>query len=135
MPTEAADRWLAVNAAFSKQSIHFESDDFSNPVLRQWRMRIYSHVSHFIKPDANILELNAGTGLDAAHFASRGHSVHATDISDGMIEKLREKASAQPNKITVQQVSFAQLDQVDGKFDYVFSNFGGLNCIKDLREV
>jgi len=135
MPTEKVDRWKVVNAAFSKQSLHFEEDDFSNLVLQEWRCRIYLHVDHFIKPNSKILELNAGTGIDAAHFARRGHTIHATDVSSGMIAKLNEKASMYPKSITVQQTSFDQLDKVDGKFDYVFSNFGGLNCIDDLREV
>jgi SAM-dependent methyltransferase len=135
MPTEKVDRWGAVNAAFSKQSVHFEAGDFSNPVLQEWRKRIYAHVNRFIKPNSRILELNAGTGIDAAYFSSQGHKVHATDLSAGMIAKLKEKEQAFSKNITVQQVSFDQLNLVDGKFDFVFSNFGGLNCIEDLQDV
>lgn len=135
MRSEVVDQRKAVNDAFSKQSLHFEDDDFSNPVLQEWRKRVYVHVDQLIKPNSRILELNAGTGIDASYFAGRGHLVHATDLSNGMIAKLNEKASAFPNKITVQQVSFDELDQVDGKFDFVFSNFGGLNCIEDLTGV
>ncbi len=67
----------------------------------------------------------------------RAHTIHATDISDGMILKLREKIStfSLNDKITTQQLSYEALNQVNGKFDYVFSNFGGLNCIDDLKKV
>lgn len=135
MPTDVANRWDAINAAFSKQSSHFDADDMANPILQQWRTRIYQHVDQFLRPNSKMLELNAGTGIDAVRFAGKGHTIHATDISNGMIAKLREKASVSSGKITVQQVSFDQLDQVSGKFDYVFSNFGGLNCIEDLAPV
>lgn len=137
MPVESIDRWRNVNAAFSKQSFHFDEDDFSNPILQAWRQRIYAHVDRFIKPQSRILELNCGTGIDAIRFASQGHTIHATDISGGMISQLKQKISLQTlqNKITVEQLPFDQLDQLNGKFDYVFSNFGGLNCIDDLKKV
>jgi len=137
MPTELIDQWKNVDRAFSRQSIHFDEDDFSNPILREWRQRIYSHVDQYLKPYSRILELNAGTGIDAIRFAQQGLTVHATDLSIGMIAKMREKISmaSLTDKISVQQISFDQLDKVEGKFDYVFSNFGGLNCINDLVKV
>lgn len=84
-----------------------------------------------------MLELNAGTGLDALHFVGQGHTVHATDLADGMIDRLKAKIASTGNpRFTCQQLSFDNLGQVSQKdFDYVFSNFGGLNCIKDLSEV
>lgn len=137
MPIEQRLTWEHVNKAFSKQSGHFDEDDLSNPVLQLWRKRIYAHVDQFIKPDSKILELNAGTGIDAIRFARKGHSIHAIDISDGMIFKIKEKTTAVSlsNKITTQQISFEELNHVNGKFDYVFSNFGGLNCSDDLKKV
>ncbi|GHN00391.1 hypothetical protein WSM22_18800 [Cytophagales bacterium WSM2-2] len=136
MPNES-QAWEQVNKAFSKQSPHFDSDDFVNPVLQHWRTRIYQHVDRFIHPNSKILELNAGTGIDAIRFAQSGHQVHATDLSDGMISTLKTKIAGQSlqNKITIQQVSFEELNKVDGTFDYVFSNFGGLNCSADLDKV
>src|SRR5882724_3948019 len=117
MPVEL-DQWQHVNRAFTKQSAHFDEDDFANPILQRWRTRIYKHVDQFISPRSKILELNAGTGIDAVRFAKMGHLVHATDISDGMTAKLAEKASHHllQEKLTIQQVSFDQLDKVEGKF-------------------
>ncbi len=131
------EQWSSVSRAFGKQSFHFDQDDFANPVLHQWRQQVYAHVDRFIKPGSRILELNAGTGIDAVRFAKSGHTVHATDLSDGMIAKLNEKAASPSlvNRITVQQVSFEHLEEVSGKFDYVFSNFGGLNCTNNLIKI
>lgn len=102
------------------------------------RHQVYAHVEKYLVPESHILELNAGTGLDALHFISAGHQVHATDLSDGMISQIRSKISKHDhsNRLTCQQLSFNQLDKIHLKnFDYVFSNFGGLNCEKDLSLV
>jgi ubiquinone/menaquinone biosynthesis C-methylase UbiE len=135
MPVD--QQWPEVNQAFSKQSSHFDVDDSSNPVLPLWRKRIYQNVENFLKPHSFILELNSGTGIDAIHFASKGHRVHATDLSGGMIETLQRKVTqlSLEKEISIQQVSFENLNQLNGEFDFVFSNFGGLNCTSDLKKV
>ena len=123
--------------AFSKQATHFDADDDANPVIKIWRKQVYQHVETFLKPSDRMLELNAGTGIDACYFAARGHWVHATDAAEGMIHELQKKISRNDfnGRLTSQQVSFEQLDKVNGSFHYIFSNFGGLNCIRDLGQV
>ncbi|MBS1683007.1 MAG: methyltransferase domain-containing protein [Bacteroidetes bacterium] len=129
--------WQQVEAAFSKQSVHFDEDDRANPILQQWRQKIYDHVDSLLKPNSRILELNAGTGIDAIRFASKGHFVYATDISEGMVAQIRQKISkySLDENIYVRQISFEKINQIEEKFDFVFSNFGGLNCIEDLKKV
>lgn len=131
------DQWQEVNAAFSKQSTHFDEDDSLNPILPLWRERIYQHVEKFLEPNSKILELNAGTGIDAIYFSRQGHQVHATDLSDGMISILKKKIDQHnlQDKVSTRQVSFENLTELKGKFDFVFSNFGGLNCTDDLKKV
>lgn len=128
----------AINRGFSKQSVRYDEADRANHVLHDLREQVYTHVSNFLKPASRILELNAGTGLDAVHFAEHGHRVHATDLSDGMIEEIRKKIVRHnlSNQLTCQKLSYTDLDKSTEKnFDYVFSNFGGLNCIDDLSLV
>jgi ubiquinone/menaquinone biosynthesis C-methylase UbiE len=127
-----------VNRAFSKQSKGYDADDRENRIIQDMRQQVYDHISSFLKSESKILELNAGTGIDAWHFVQQGHTVHATDLSDGMIAQIENKISLHrgANKFTCQQLSYDQLDKLSGdKFDFVFSNFGGLNCIKDLSKV
>jgi len=83
-----------------------------------------------------ILEINCGTGEDALWLASLGHTVVATDASALMIEKAKNKLQNDQNNIS--NISFLQcsFDQLAGefeesKFDLVFSNFGGLNCVNE----
>lgn len=127
-----------VNRGFSKQSFAYDDADSQNLILRDLRQQVYDHARRYLKEASKILELNAGTGIDAAHFASDGHTVHATDISDGMIAQIELKIASRrfSGQLTRQQVSFEDLDLVSGNnFDYVFSNFGGLNCTSDLVRV
>ncbi|HEY8933562.1 MAG TPA: class I SAM-dependent methyltransferase, partial [Cyclobacteriaceae bacterium] len=133
-----SETYVSVNRAFSKQSTNYDVDDAQNKVLQDLRLQVYDHVNRWIKPNSTILELNAGTGIDAYHFVQQGHTVHATDLSDGMIAQINAKIQKYNlhNQLSCQQVSYDNLDKVtDKKFDYVFSNFGGLNCIQNLSEV
>lgn len=128
----------AVNRAFSKQATHFDEDDLASTVLQELRKQVYKHVDKFLpSKGGRILELNAGTGIDAVRFVRAGHSVHATDLSDGMVAELeKKKLQAGMDQLTVQQISFEHLENVNGnQFDLVFSNFGGLNCAKDLSVI
>ena len=137
-PAEVIDHLLQVNVAFSKQSLHYDNDDLQNPLLQMMRSQVYDHVARFIQKPCKILELNSGTGIDALHFARQGHKVHATDLSGGMIEQIRKKVDRfhLQNHLTFQQLPYDQLDKLSGqKFDFIFSNFGGLNCIDDLSQV
>ena len=87
-----------------------------------------------------ILEINCGTGEDALELSRLGHSVSATDASEMMISKAQQKA-ALTGKTTVnfQVCSFDHLNSqfAEDRFDLVFSNFGGLNCIgkRDLEKL
>jgi ubiquinone/menaquinone biosynthesis C-methylase UbiE len=137
-PAEVIDNLLQVNVAFSKQSLHYDSDDLQNPLLQLMRSQVYDHVARLIPKPCRILELNSGTGIDALHFARQGHKVHATDLSEGMIEQIRKKVIDfhLQDFITVQRLPYDQLDKLgEEKFDFIFSNFGGLNCIDDLSYV
>jgi hypothetical protein len=76
--------------------------------------------------------------LDASYFAQKGFQVHATDLSDGMVAEIQNRIVNRnlAQQLSVQQLSFTDIDKVDGApFDFIFSNFGGLNCIPDLKEM
>ena len=137
MADSIATDFESVQKAFSKQAAHFDEDDSANPILVEWRKQVYTHVNNFLKPNSSILELNSGTGIDAVYFCSRGNKVHATDYSSGMIQKIQDKIkNSKINDLSCQQCSFESLEKISGKkFDYVFSNFGGLNCSSDLSRV
>lgn len=125
--------------AFSSQSGVFDKLYAEDAIIQYKRKRVRQHVERYLPPGSSILELNAGTGEDAIYLAQKGHRVHATDISTGMQEKLREKvfhANLDEN-ISSEICSFTNLQQLKNKgpFDLLFSNFAGLNCTDKLDEV
>lgn len=127
-----------VAEAFSRQAAKFDAAEEGNIILRIMREQVRQEALKLLPEAAHILELNAGTGLDATWFAHRGYRVVATDISPGMIAEIEAKVRQQnrQGRVQVQQSSFLELSQkVHGIFDLVFSNFGGLNCEKNLPEV
>jgi ubiquinone/menaquinone biosynthesis C-methylase UbiE len=132
------EQTVAVNAAFSKQSAGYDDADQANIVLRDLREQVYKHVRRYLRPESHILELNAGTGIDALKFVSEGHHVTATDLSDGMVAQIKTKIARHQlhSRLKCLQLSYDNINILSGeKFDFVFSNFGGLNCIQDLRAV
>ncbi len=135
---ELRDNTAGVERAFSLQAPVFDAQQENNPVLRWMRSRVYNQTEKYLKEKAAILELNGGTGIDAIHFASRGHSVLVTDQSGGMTDMVRKKISGNgfAGNISIRRISFTELEKLPaGEYDHIFSNFGGLNCIPDLRMV
>jgi ubiquinone/menaquinone biosynthesis C-methylase UbiE len=128
----------SINHGFSGKAPLYDAYGESHPVIRWARGRVRAEVMRCIAPGASILELNAGTGADAAYFAAQGYRVHATDVADGMLAQIAAKiaASGCAERFTTQQLSFTELERVNGgPYDLVFSNFGGLNCVPDVRPV
>jgi ubiquinone/menaquinone biosynthesis C-methylase UbiE len=125
--------------AFGKQALVFDDYDKDNTIIHYKRRRVREHVLHFLPPHSHILELNSGTGTDAIYFAEQGHFVHATDIAEGMQQKLKEKVArkALTNRITTELCSFSELASLEqrGPYDLIFSNFAGLNCTRELDKV
>jgi len=124
--------------AFSKQSSVFDELYSANAIIQYKRWRVRSHVEQWLPANSRILELNAGTGEDAIYFAQHGHTVHATDISTGMQQQLKNKVrEGLNNKVSTEICSFTQLKNLQNKgpYDLIFSNFAGLNCTGDLDKV
>ncbi|HWB24273.1 MAG TPA: class I SAM-dependent methyltransferase [Chitinophagaceae bacterium] len=125
--------------AFSRQSAVFDTLYSSNVIIQYKRERVRRHAEQFLPVTGNILELNAGTGEDAIYFAQKGHAVHATDISAGMQQQLKQKVKAcgLEKQVTTEICSFTQLEKLHNKgpYDLVFSNFAGLNCTGELDVV
>ena len=136
--TSASVDIATIADAFSRTAEHYDEFGTDHPHLARMRAKVHAHVERVVPPGSRILELNAGTGVDAVELARRGYRVHATDIAPGMLERLRAKVAAEGlgDRITVQECSFLELDRVEGgPFDAVFSDLGGLNCTPHLGPV
>jgi len=125
-------------SAFNAIAAGYDARDNRNPILQWMRRAVHRIYLKELPPKAHVLELNAGTGVDAVFLAERGYSVFATDISEEMIRVLMSNAKAQISNGTVKAkaASFDEIGTIpDGGFDAVVSNFGGLNCINDFNKL
>lgn len=130
--------FATISEAFSRTADYYDAFAEDHPNQTRMRHKACAHPIKHLKPGQRILELNAGTGIDAVYLAQHGFFVHATDIAPGMLRRLQHKVSALNlgDRITVQTCSFTELEHIQGApYDAVFSNLGGLNCIPDLGAV
>lgn len=94
------------------------------------RAAVWRRLAELFVEGHRVLELNCGTGVDAQWLVARGVRVLATDAAEGMVHEARARG-----------VEALVLDAADvgtlggGPFDGALSNFGGLNCVHDLRAV
>lgn len=94
------------------------------------RERLWERLDALFPPGSRVLDVTAGTGLDALHLLGRGVKVTARDLSPGMLLRLSERAPSVP-------VAVADLSRLDealivGPFDGLISTFAGLNAVADL---
>lgn len=126
-------------AAFSKQSAIFDELYAGNTIVQYKRKRVRQHVQQYLAQGSSILELNAGTGEDAVYFAQQGYQVHATDIAAGMQQALKNKIALHglQQLVSNEICSFTELNKLQhkGPYDMIFSNFAGLNCTDQLKNV
>lgn len=119
-----------IAAPFDAVAERYDTDFTSLPAARELRQRVWRHLQAF-QPGQRVLELGCGTGEDALWLASRGVSVLATDVSEGMLAQARLKAAG--HSLLEFQRQDANALSVAGPFDGAFANFGVLNCVADLR--
>ncbi len=95
------------------------------------RKLVFKHIKPILQQGKklSILELNCGTGADAITFAKMHHDVIATDISEGMIAVAKAKKHPKNVAFKVQDINTISTKTFIKKFDVIFSNFGGLNCL------
>lgn len=108
-------------------------------VGRVQRDIVWHELERVFQPGRRILELNCGTGIDAVHLAESGVTVLACDISPRMIEIARQRlrSTALEGLVEFRALPTEDIAGLEGKgcFDGAFSNFSGLNHVRDLSAV
>ena len=118
-----------MEASFDKAASNYD-DTFTNTSIgKLQRNFVYIQLSKQLPAVKTILEINCGTGEDAIWFAKKNFNITATDISSKMIEMAKKKEGfSNLNFVTVAINSIATTFE-NKKFDLIYSNFGGLNCL------
>jgi SAM-dependent methyltransferase len=97
------------------------------PAIAQ-RRAVHATMDRWLAPDARVLDLGCGTGIDAAWLQSTGRSVLARDASPGMVAAARARGVA-AERLPAEQLAALHSAPLDG----ALLNFGVLNCIPDLE--
>jgi ubiquinone/menaquinone biosynthesis C-methylase UbiE len=127
-------------AAFDRIAERYDEMFTSTTIGRLQRAVVWDALARAFEMGDNVLELNCGTGEDAFFLARRGVWVTACDASQAMIEVARrrqERETLGVANLEFQQIANEDLGtfQTQCVFDGAFSNFSGLNCVEDMREV
>lgn len=99
------------------------------------RTLVWTYLQRHLPHDrpARILELNCGTGDDSLYLTRLGHKVLALDPCEKNLQEAKDKADRlkYPERPKFHQLKLGAVhaDRIEGTFDLIFSNFGGLNSM------
>src|SRR5580658_4937961 len=136
LPPKRRPDLVAWEYAFDTAAEAYDGQFTRTRIGSAMRAAVWARCAARFRPGFRILEMNCGTGEDARWLAGRGMRVVATDISARMIEVSRRKLANLPENQAVhfQVLAWEQLESLAADaFDGMLSNFGGLNCVADLR--
>jgi SAM-dependent methyltransferase len=125
---------------FDSLASSYDKEFTDTDIGKLLRGRTHEQMSRIFKAGDSVLEINCGTGEDAAFLARMGVRVTATDGSKTMIDYSRSKIEQLEldSMVKFQVCDFEELDSVlpqGQKFDGIVSNFGGLNCAYKLEPI
>jgi SAM-dependent methyltransferase len=132
------DRQTETSRAFDSVAAIYDGPFGNNAAVQWMRAKLWRAVEDALSPASRLLDLGCGTGLDAAHFAARGHTVTAVDSSPEMVRRTRARAQGLglSGRITALDVGIHELERLAGEsFDGIYSDLGPLNCVPDLDPV
>lgn len=125
------------NTPFDAIAVGYDQSFTETPTGRCQREKVYACLKNVVPTQGKLLEINCGTGEDAIWWAQSGWQVTASDIASAMTDQCRikvEKNGVQ-GRVAVLQSDALELTStlpqagIEGGFDVIFSNFGGVNCI------
>lgn len=121
---------MSNSTVFDKKAKEYDKEFTLSYFGKIQRQNIHDFVKKHLGARSNleILEINCGTGEDVPFLQQFG-KVTATDVSEDMMEIAKKKCPM----ANIQKLDLNDPFQFDHKFDLIFSNFGGLNCITPDR--
>ncbi len=118
-----------MNAGFDVEAINYDVNFTYTLIGKAQRAIVHHHLKKHLENPLHILEVNCGTGEDAIWLAKQKHVITATDISENMIAQAKSKTKL--NNLIFLQLDCLKIQEKfnPDSFDFLFSNFGGLNCL------
>jgi ubiquinone/menaquinone biosynthesis C-methylase UbiE len=126
-------------APFDAVAIRYDETFTVSKIGQAQRASVWRELGKTFSRGDRILEIGCGTGIDACFLAERGVRVLASDSSSQMIRVATRRIQENGHQRLVQPLLLPAEDLAtlpgDVWFDGVFSNFGALNCVADLRRL
>ena len=118
--------------AFNRIAASYDLEFSDSPIGKAQRNRVWHYLKKInLTPQSNILETNAGTGVDALWLAQRGLRITVTDVAEQMVliasQKLTHAGIANFESF-IWDLNNPFPGATSG-YDLIFTNFGGWNCL------
>ena len=118
------------NNSFDDIAIGYDAEFTDSTIGKIQRGIVQQYLKKNLSPASEILEINCGTGTDAQFLAQQGHRVTFTDASPNMIAIAKNKTDGLRGIVSGFVWDMRKPFPLQSiKYDYIFSNFGGLNCL------
>jgi len=115
--------------AFDRVASRYDELWTKTAVGRLQREAVWRHVDALFPAGSRIVDLGCGTGEDALHFSRAGVHVSAFDASREMVRVSRERG------VDASVLAIEDASKIAGIQDGAISNFGALNCVRDLNDL
>jgi SAM-dependent methyltransferase len=117
-------------AAFDRIAPSYQALWSGTPAGEMQREAVRRFIEPLFRTGSRVLDIGCGAGDDAIALQARGVHVTGIDASPEMVRIARERG------IDASVRRAEDIDNLDGPFDGILSNFGALNCVQnpaDLR--
>ncbi len=125
--------------AFDSVAADYDGPRGNNALIQDMRNEMWRMLDETFAPGSRLMDIGCGTGLDAVRMAQVGHHVTATDWSQRMVDRTRQRAERAQLADSVQAIAVGghELSRIDepAQFDGAYSNLGALNCVPNLAEM
>jgi len=132
--------WIA--SEFDNIADDYDRHILGNRINRLLRDRSLTELRRAFGRAPRLLEIGCGSGMETLPLLAEGHEVFCVDISERMLEVVRQKARKEGvfERLQTAQLAAAELprflEQVGpAAFDGAYSTYGAMNCESDLSPI
>lgn len=119
-------------ASFDNYAQQYDGHFTFSPIGSLQREAVYEQLIPLLNKESRVLEINCGTGYDALEISKYAKDVLATDVSAKMIEQCQARNIINDN-IIFEVKAIQELNDDIKNANFIFSNFGGLNCLSPVE--
>lgn len=132
--------WLT--AEFDNVAFDYDRHITGNRINRLLRDRSLAELRRAFGPSGSLLEIGCGSGMETLPLVEDGHELLCIDISEKMLEVVRQKAarSGVAERVRTLRMRASALPELvrsfgSAAFDGAYSTYGALNCEEQLDGV